>query len=86
MHQNCPIIFHMVNFVLVRVQTICHKLTRNTHCAKHFVQQDTYAVCMLCVASRKVKYYYVKQKHLGCKKVQGQSEATLQTGKCDQKV
>ena len=27
-----------------------------------------------------------KQKHLGCKKVQGQSEATLQTGRRDQKV
>ena len=26
---------------------------------------------------------YAKQKHLGCKKVQGQSEATLQTGKYD---
>ena len=27
-----------------------------------------------------------KQKHLGCKKVRGQSEATLQTGMCDQKL
>ena len=27
-----------------------------------------------------------KQKHLGCKKMQGQSEATLQTGRHDQKV
>ena len=27
-----------------------------------------------------------KQKHLGCKKVWGQSEATLQTGSRDQKV
>ena len=27
-----------------------------------------------------------KQKHLGCKKVWGQSEATLQTGRHDQKV
>ena len=27
-----------------------------------------------------------KQKHLGCKKVRGQSEATFQTGRCDQKV
>ena len=27
-----------------------------------------------------------KKKHLGYKKVQGQSEATLQTGRCDQKV
>ena len=27
-----------------------------------------------------------KQKHLGCKKEQGQSEATLQTGRHDQKV
>ena len=31
-------------------------------------------------------YLYAKQKHLGCKKVRGQSEATLQTGRCDQKV
>ena len=28
---------------------------------------------------------YAKQKHLGCKKVWGQSEATLQTGRHDQK-
>ena len=28
---------------------------------------------------------YAKQKHLGCKKVQGRSEATLQTGRYDQK-
>ena len=27
-----------------------------------------------------------KQKHLGCKKVRGQSEATLQTDRRDQKV
>ena len=43
------------------------------------------------------KYYYnvtfdrisivnAKQKHLGCKKVQGQSEAILLTGMCDQKL
>ena len=31
-------------------------------------------------------YTYAKQKHLGCKKVRGQSEATLQTGRRDQKV
>ena len=30
--------------------------------------------------------HYTKQKHLGCKKVWGQSEATLQAGTCDQKV
>ena len=29
---------------------------------------------------------YAKQKHLGCKKVRGQSEATLQTGRRDQNV
>ena len=29
---------------------------------------------------------YAKQKHLGCKKMRGQSEATLQTGMCDQKL
>ena len=29
---------------------------------------------------------YAKQKHLGCKKVRGQSEATLLTGMCDQKL
>ena len=29
---------------------------------------------------------YAKQKHLECKKVQGQSEATLLTGMCDQKL
>ena len=31
-------------------------------------------------------YTNAKQKHLGCKKVRGQSEATLQTGRRDQKV
>ena len=31
-------------------------------------------------------YIYAKQKHLGCKKVRGQSEATLHTGRRDQKV
>ena len=29
---------------------------------------------------------YAKQKHLGCKKVRGQLEATLQTGRRDQNV
>ena len=29
---------------------------------------------------------HAKQKHLGCKKVRGQSEATLQTDRRDQKV
>ena len=33
-----------------------------------------------------VSKLYAKQKHLGCKKVRGQSEATLQTGRRDQKV
>ena len=33
-----------------------------------------------------IVYNYAKQKHLGCKKVRGQSEATLQTGRRDQKV
>ena len=31
-------------------------------------------------------YYNAKQKHLGCKKVRGQSEATLQTGRRDQNI
>ena len=31
-------------------------------------------------------YMYAKQKHLGCKEVRGQSEATLQTGMCNQKL
>ena len=35
---------------------------------------------------RVITVYYTKQKHLGCKKVRGQSEATLQTGRRDQKV
>ena len=32
------------------------------------------------------QYFNAKQKHLGCKKVRGQSEATLQRGRRDQKV
>ena len=42
-----------------------------------------------CIAKAFLKdtgNWYAKQKHLGCKKVQGQSEATLQTGRRDQKV
>ena len=31
-------------------------------------------------------YNYAKQKHLGCKKVPGQSEATPQTGRREQKI
>ena len=38
--------------------------------------QGSYVVCT----------YNAKQKHLGCKKVRGQSEATLQTGRRDQMV
>ena len=34
----------------------------------------------------RLRTIYAKQKHLGCKKVWGQSEATLQTGRHDQKV
>ena len=29
---------------------------------------------------------YAKQKHFGCKKVRGQSEAAFQIGICDQKL
>ena len=44
----------------------------------------TYVCMYVCMY---VIYMYVaKQKHLGYKKVQGQSEATLQTGRHDQKV
>ena len=42
-----------------------------------------------CVDTERVRLFvviYAKQKHLGCKKVRGQSEATLQTGMCDQKL
>ena len=37
-------------------------------------------------AGTPISISYAKQKHLGCKKVQGQSEATLQTGRCSQQV
>ena len=37
-------------------------------------------------ASSKHLFTKSKQKHLGYKKVQGQSEATSQTGMCDQKL
>ena len=36
--------------------------------------------CMLYNSSEPIKYIIAKQKHLGCKKVRGQSEAALQTG------
>ena len=52
-------------------------LTINTHLHLHLqnVFKD-YGPC----------YGYAKQKHLGCKKVRGQSEATLQTGRRNQNV
>ena len=31
-------------------------------------------------------HMHAKQKHPGCKKVRGQSEAALQIGMCDQKL
>ena len=33
-----------------------------------------------------VSYMHAKQKHPGCKKVRGQSEAALQIGMCDQNL
>ena len=47
-------------------------------CTPHFYSVYVYIYIYI--------YIYAKQKHLGCKKVQGQSEATLQTGRHDQKV
>ena len=38
------------------------------------------------VGFRRDGHIYAKQKHLGCKNVRGQSEATFQTGRRDQKV
>ena len=40
-------------------------------------------VIIACMVHDKL---HAKQKHLGCKKVRGQSEATLQTDRRDQKV
>ena len=45
-------IYYLYHMVLIVI-----KITRNTHCAERLARQDMYAVCMLCVASRKVKYY-----------------------------
>ena len=50
---------------------------------------DSHGLCEASSTSHDIKisvYTYAKQKHLGCKKVWGQSEATLQTGRRDQKV
>ena len=35
--------------------------------------------------TQSISKFYAKQKHLGCKKVWGQSETTLQTGRHNQK-
>ena len=40
----------------------------------------------ICPQSSDICLQKAKQKHLGCKKVRGQSEATLLTGICDQKL
>ena len=53
-------------------------LVRNTKRPTNFVVPQWYNIS--CVK------FYAKQKHLGCKKVRGQSEATLLTGICDQKL
>ena len=47
-------------------------------------KQYKYTVIILCVYYHipSCCSYYAKQKHLGCKKVRGQSEATLQTDRC----
>ena len=45
-----------------------------------FLEEDTKFLTTIQV------HVYAKQKHLGCKKVRGQSEATLLTGMCDQKL
>ena len=44
---------------------------------------DVYAPILLTTV---YVYTYAKQKHLGCKKVRGQSEATLLTGMCNKEV
>ena len=48
----------------------------NCACAGLCVEVCTVGACV-CI--------YAKQKHLGCKKVQGQSEGTLHTGRRDQR-
>ena len=45
-----------------------------------------YAMCTLYMYVCMFVCMYAKQKHLGCKKVRGQSEATLLTGMCYQKL
>ena len=50
------------------------------HTFSHLIQISHYQ--LLCLLSNS----NAKQKHLGCKKVRGQSEATLQTGRRNQKV
>ena len=44
----------------------------------------SYKYAYVCIRSYYI--YIAKQKHLGCKKVQGQSEVALQTGRCNQKL
>ena len=51
----------------------------------HFTTFSSYITC-IHYKLHDTGILYAKQKHLGCKKMRGQSEATLQTGMCDQKL
>ena len=54
-----------------------------TSCFSRIVNQNVYRLIVKATVS---SYYNAKQKHLGCKKVRGQSEATLQAYMRNQKV
>ena len=58
---------------------------RPGHIYKMFSIPLLYVTCSLKIPKIPL-LLYAKQKHLGCKKVRGQSEATLQTSMCDQKL
>ena len=58
-----------------------------TVCVHVYAYVGRYTINYVCMLHACMYVYtYAKQKHLGCKKVRGQSEATLQTGRRDQKV
>ena len=69
--------FSQLNQKMEKLKSLTKELTKKINKGSDYSEQ---------LARRYVRIYYAKQKHMGCKKVWGQSEATLQTGRRNQKV
>ena len=71
------LMYHSVTVVKVKKIVVLSFSKLSFKVASAYMLPQSSDICLQKVA---------KQKHLGCKKVRGQSEATLQTGMCDQKL